>query len=527
MNSQNKKHSKQFGQGQDRNDQGSSSQRNSVGNAQQISLPKGGAAVMGIGEKFSPDPFTGTFSISVPVFTTPSRWDFYPKLSLSYDSAGNGNGPFGLGWNVSIPSITRKTEKGIPRYDDAKESDVFILSGAEDLVPLLETSGGGKTWTKSIRTNLVFEVEQYRPRVEGLFAKIEKWRNKTTGEIYWRTISKDNITTFYGRTPASRISDPDDPTRIFEWMIDESHDDKGNVITYEYKQENADNVNSTLAHERNRLGKLYSKNYIKRIKYANKPSPRGLDFQLEVVFDYGEHDLNNQPYIETKTWPLRPDALSTYRSGFEVRTQRLCRRIMMFHITVRNGMSNLVEQIQYGESMSNAKQFNLLGQPVTHKGQAGLREFLSYDIEQHNTQLRTTLRTEYKKEVDWSGAEALDTEQYMSEIAYDALDRIVVRTQSDGTVQQYTYHQSGPLKSVAVKLTQSNSLVNYVQDIEYNAKGQRESILYGNGTVTTYEYESETFRLQHLQTVRVHSRWMIKQTSSVTRIIIHMEGPRL
>ncbi|MGC1931668.1 MAG: SpvB/TcaC N-terminal domain-containing protein [Candidatus Nitrosopolaris sp.] len=63
---------------------------------------------------------------------------FIPSyLSLS---AGNGNGPFGLGWNVSIPSITRKTEKGIPRYDDPNESDVFILSGAEDLVPLLETS---------------------------------------------------------------------------------------------------------------------------------------------------------------------------------------------------------------------------------------------------------------------------------------------------------------------------------------------------------------------------------------------------
>jgi len=35
----------------------------------------------------------------------------------------------------SLPSITRKTDKGLPRYDDAQESDTFILSGAEDLVP--------------------------------------------------------------------------------------------------------------------------------------------------------------------------------------------------------------------------------------------------------------------------------------------------------------------------------------------------------------------------------------------------------
>ena len=39
-----------------------------------------------------------------------------------------------------MPSITRKTSKGLPRYDDAADSDVFILSGAEDLVPLLTQS---------------------------------------------------------------------------------------------------------------------------------------------------------------------------------------------------------------------------------------------------------------------------------------------------------------------------------------------------------------------------------------------------
>ncbi|WP_366836081.1 SpvB/TcaC N-terminal domain-containing protein [Nitrosomonas sp.] len=39
------------------------------------------------------------------------------------------------------PAITRKTDKGLPRYNDADESDVFILSGAEDLVPVLNPDG--------------------------------------------------------------------------------------------------------------------------------------------------------------------------------------------------------------------------------------------------------------------------------------------------------------------------------------------------------------------------------------------------
>src|SRR5439155_6115533 len=103
-----------------------------------ITLPKGGGAIHGIGEKFAANPVTGTGSISVPISTSPGRSGFGPQLSLSYDS-GAGNGPFGFGWNLALPSLTRKTDKGLPQYQDAEESDVFILSGAEDLVPAFKT----------------------------------------------------------------------------------------------------------------------------------------------------------------------------------------------------------------------------------------------------------------------------------------------------------------------------------------------------------------------------------------------------
>ena len=42
---------------------------------------------------------------------------------------------------VPMPSITRTTEKGLPRYLDDIESDVFMFSGAEDLVPELLPGG--------------------------------------------------------------------------------------------------------------------------------------------------------------------------------------------------------------------------------------------------------------------------------------------------------------------------------------------------------------------------------------------------
>src|SRR5258705_1654148 len=148
--------------------------------APQISLPKGGGAIRGIGEKFAANPVTGTGSMTVPIAVSPGRCGFGPQLSLSYDS-GAGNGPFGFGWSLSLPSITRKTDKGLPRYDDANESDVFILSGAEDLVPKLR-----RVLTRDLPDNWLivdvvhedlryvggesYRVRRYRPRIEGLFA---------------------------------------------------------------------------------------------------------------------------------------------------------------------------------------------------------------------------------------------------------------------------------------------------------------------------------------------------------------------
>jgi hypothetical protein len=144
-----------------------------------ISLPKGGGAIRGIGEKFAANPVTGTGSMTVPIATRPGRAGFCPQLSLSYDS-GAGNGPFGLGWGLALPAITRKTDKGLPQYRDAEESDVFMLSGAEDLVPLLVEHNGQlapEDWPPRTAFSQQYHLHRYRPRVEGLFARLERWVN--------------------------------------------------------------------------------------------------------------------------------------------------------------------------------------------------------------------------------------------------------------------------------------------------------------------------------------------------------------
>ncbi|MGH8578573.1 MAG: SpvB/TcaC N-terminal domain-containing protein [Gammaproteobacteria bacterium] len=104
----------------------------------------------------------------------------------------------------------------------------------------------------------------------------EHWTNVVDPkDTLWRSISKDDITTWYGKTSESRIADPADATRIFSWLICQSYDDKGNAIVYRYEEENSDGMNLSQAHEKNRTPASRSANrYIKHIYYGDREPNR-------------------------------------------------------------------------------------------------------------------------------------------------------------------------------------------------------------------------------------------------------------
>jgi RHS repeat-associated protein len=312
----------------------------------EVSLPKGGGAIQGIGEKFSTNAMTGTGSITVPIATSKARSGFGPALALSYDS-GSGNGVFGVGWSLSLPHIVRKTDKGLPQYRDREESDVFILSGSEDLVPVLRRGLDGG-WEPADEERDGFRIRFYRPRVEGLFARIERWTGVRDGEIHWRSFTKDNVLTIYGDTAETRISDPNHPHHVFKWLISSSYDGRGNAIRYRYAEEDVRGGDQGKPSERRRPPP--SNRYLKRILFGNRlplsnggDSCEAADWMFEIVFDFGDEGYrreqrpDGEEYVELESqagescWPVRSDPFSTYRSGFEIRTYRLCRRSLMFH----------------------------------------------------------------------------------------------------------------------------------------------------------------------------------------------------
>lgn len=332
--------------------------------APSISLPKGGGAIRGINEKCAANPVsgTGTESMSVPIATSLWRSGFGTQLSRSYDS-GAGNGPFGFGRSLSLPSITWKIEKDLWQYLDAVDSDVFILSGEEDLVPIYRQDPEGtwiaghqslqrdaeEFWVPDASNHLLvhedkldgYRVRRYRLRVEGRFACIERWSKiGSHGDVHWRSISKDYITTWCASTAESRVVDPDfsHPVRSFRWPICETQGDKGNAVAYGYKPEDSariyeDAVGNPLAraHERNSYVTRAAQRYLNRIRYGNRTPhfpalkrrrsleppaapwpkapatqpPDGNAWMFEAVLDYDDHDANAPTPKDAGIWPAR------------------------------------------------------------------------------------------------------------------------------------------------------------------------------------------------------------------------------
>ena len=203
----------------------------------------------------------------------------------------------------------------------------------------------GTNWKHKTDELPEYWIYYYRSKIEDAFIRFEKWMHKSTGRIHWLSRTRANIISVYGKdeSGASKIYDPENNHKIFAWYIEAQYDNTGNAIFYKYKPENADNLNPYSSYEANRikifLSHGFAQKYPERILYGNKQAiyfnqalPNQLEWMFEIVFDYGEFE--SRPYtseLPTNKWLARSDPFSTCTSGFEIRTYRLCRRILMFH----------------------------------------------------------------------------------------------------------------------------------------------------------------------------------------------------
>ncbi|MBK8557764.1 MAG: RHS repeat protein [Lewinellaceae bacterium] len=80
---------------------------------------------------------------------------------------------------------------------------------------------------------------------------------------------------------------------------------------------------------------------------------------------------------------------------------------------------------------------------------------------------------------------------------YDALSRPIEmhnwhRQGTPAAVYLPQYNQRGALRSETLSVR--GDTPNAIENMAYDAKGQRTRIRYGNGTSTRYDYDPETFR---------------------------------
>ncbi|MGN8343413.1 SpvB/TcaC N-terminal domain-containing protein [Pseudomonas sp. SMV71] len=289
------------------------------------SLPKGGGAIQSIGKGWSPVGAHGTAVYEMALPISPGR-GFAPSLSLNYAST-LGNGVFGIGWGLSLPSVARRTSHGVPAYEENDEiigpSGVVWLPQRDAQEAIVSTR---VEHYNELALGTAYSVARYFPRTESRFDRIEHWAAPGDTPGFWLVHGADGSLHLFGKSPASRRVDPEDTSRVGEWLLEESLNAHGEHILYQYQTD------------------ATAQRYLSRVSYGNFKADAHLyawtaqrlasvQWHFELVFDYGERTTayTEKPPYEGQQWPVRSDPFSSFAYGFEVRTERLCRQVLMFH----------------------------------------------------------------------------------------------------------------------------------------------------------------------------------------------------
>jgi RHS repeat-associated protein len=174
-------------------------------------------------------------------------------------------------------------------------------------------------------------------------------------------------------------------------------------------------------------------------------------------------------------------------------------------------VERLAEQVIYGENQPNDTQLNLRGKAYQQLDGAGIVTNDHYDFKDNLLSARRQFLQNYKDDVDWSRSPELESESFATSTTYDALNRPITLTTPDQSVIRPVYNEANLLNAVDANLQgkQENNepiWTPFVKNIDYNEKGQREIIEYGNDARTNYTYDPKTFRLTHLSTTRTTDR---------------------
>ncbi|MBL8740954.1 MAG: toxin, partial [Myxococcales bacterium] len=221
--------------------------------------------------------------------------------------------------------------------------------------------------------------------------------------------------------------------------------------------------------------------------------------------------------------PLRrwDDRLQVFRTSYDV-----LRRPTHLFMKPDTAAEVLLERMVYGDSagtgIPDPKNGNLRGKMIRHFDGAGRVKAESYDFKGNSLTSDRVLAQSYTTTVDWgslnlltnvgtidstAGAVLEPEPPFVETRTFDALNRITKLVTPDSSEYLPVYNEASLLNAVNVKVRGVGAPVNFVANIDYDAKGQRTKIEYsdlGSGArfTTDYTYNKLTFRLTKLKTTR-------------------------
>ena len=318
---------------------------------------------------------SGTANLSYPIEIPAGRQGMQPNLALTY-SSGGGNGWLGVGWDISIPSITVETRWGVPRYRTVWESEVYVYEG-EQMVTKDSITGDFRKMAH--RTNDTLGIRrmsgdvQHFPRKNEAFDSIMRHGN-SPANYWWSVTHRNGVTDYYGKYVADtsvnnrcvlRVDSGTNATgAIAHWALAESVDPFGNSVKYFYDVEyNAGIVGSAVK------GKQI---YIDSIRYT------------EYILNDGTVDENGHYKVLFNRTSGRTDAIISANRGFkEVTADLLCSMEVLFEqdtirkyvfFTENNRKSlfrtrlsdilrvdSITQEINCGTDMSSLKELQFVG----------------------------------------------------------------------------------------------------------------------------------------------------------------------
>lgn len=266
------------------------------------------------------DPATGISMIATPTanslgsavlnFTMnlpQGRQGMNPEINILYNNEG-GASWMGTGWNLLTPALSIDTRWGVPRYDPALETEMYLLNG-EQLAPV------------NNRDTLVARTagKRFYPRVEEDFSKIIRHGN-SPATYWWEVAEKNGRKNYYGGLPGANGDDgqvvdqavlKDDNGNIAYWGLTETRDLNSNNVRYEYETVHHPGLAGSTQQGRQL--------YLRRICYTGHGNTNGA-YQLEFMRNNHVGDITT-----------RKDIAIDARLGFKQVSAALLRKIRILY----------------------------------------------------------------------------------------------------------------------------------------------------------------------------------------------------